>query len=1050
MKKIISVFLVLVMLCGMLPMTMAATEYTSGNYTYTLDSGGNATITKYTGSEANLVIPTTLDGHAVTSIAAGAAKENKYIVNLTLPSGLIFIGSRAFGNCSSLKSVFIPKSLDYCAYEYTTTYGPFAGSDALNSITFESGATQIARNLFSFCNGLTEITIPDTVTVIDGGAFASCKSLKKVNFSKNLTSIGADAFQNCTALSAIDLPKSITTIDDSTFEACPLTDVVLPTSLTTLGSKAFGNIPTLKSVFIPRSLDYCAYEYTTTYGPFAGSDALNSITFESGATQIARNLFSYCNGLTEITIPDTVTVIDGGAFASCKSLKKVNFSKNLTSIGADAFQNCTALSAIELPNYTKSIEGRAFENCALTDVVLPTALTFVGARAFGNMPSLKSVFIPKSLDYCAFEYSTYEGAFVGSDNLNDVTFEAGITQIARNLFNSCNGLTEITIPETVTAIEGGAFGDCKNLTKVVMSDSVTTIGSAAFTGCGKLKDIKLSANLKEIASYCFSSCSALSEIDVPETVTKIADHAFADCTALASIDLGKVTKIDYNAFYNCDALTSVTIPGTVTSIGSEIFAYCDNLSEVNLSVNVTKIPSKAFFECPKLQKIILPFNVKEIGANAFANCTGLTEITIPRYTTTIAADAFSYPGMLTIYGVTGTRSESYANEIGATFVAIDKATTSLTLNRTSLILNKDESFRLIPEVAPLDFTGEVKWESSDKSVATVDAYGMVKAVKNGSTVITFTAGNLSVSCTVTVGEHTHSYTETVIVEPTCTTAGTKELTCSCGDVKTETIAALGHNFVDGVCTRCGEVDGEHTHSYTETVIVEPTCTTPGQKQLVCACGDTKIETIALLGHSYVDGVCSRCGATVSELVFTDIVEGTWYYDGVIFAIENGLMNGMGNNKFEPELEMTRAMLVTVLWRYAGSTIEGTNIFTDVPSGQWYTEAVVWAAHNELVLGVGNNRFEPDGVIDRQQLVTLLYRYAKFLGIDTSAREDLNRFPDANKVANWAKDAVSWAVAEGLLYGTTVNGVPHLDPNGSAIRCQVATFFMRFIEKLVET
>ncbi len=967
MKKIVSILLTLALLLTMLPMAMAADEYTSGYYTYTLDSNGNAAITKYSGKEANLTVPSTLDGHPVTGIRANAAKGNQFITNLTLPSGLLTIGTRAFGDISSLKSVFIPKTLDYCQYDYHTDIGAFAGCSNLNTVTFETGATQIPANLFHSCNGLTEITIPDTVTTIDRGAFAKCQNLKKVTFSKNLTSIDVDAFN-----------------------ACPLTDVVLPTSLTFIGAYAFGNISSLKSVFIPKSLDYCQYDFHTNTGAFAGCDNLNAVSFETGATQIPANIFNSCNGLTEITIPDTVTTVERGAFANCRNLKKVTFSKNLTSIGVDAFQGCTALSAIDLPECVKSIDSGAFKTCPLTAVVLPTSLTFIGSRAFGNISSLESVFIPKSLDYCQYSFSTTEGAFEGCNNLNTVSFETGITQIPANLFNSCNGLTEITIPNTVTIIERGAFGDCRNLSKVTMQDSVTTMEGDTFTGCVKLRDITLSSNLEAIPFNCFKGCSSLAEMAIPESVTRIGGKAFGDCTALKSIDLGRVIVIDNEVFYNCDALTSVTIPGTVTKIGNGVFAYCEKLSDVKLSVNISEIPSDAFFECPALKSIVLPFSVKKIHEEAFANCTALTDITIPRYTTSIASNAFSYPSMLTIYGVAGTRAESYAGEIGASFVAIDKATTSLTFNRSSLILNKGETFRLIPEVAPFDFTGEIKWESSDKNIATVDAYGLVKAVKNGSATITFTAGNRSVSCIVTVGAHTHSFTETIIQQPTCTEAGQKKLSCACGQTKTETIPALGHQYVNGTCTRCGETD-------TPPVVSNP---------------------------------------------YTDVSENMWYYPGVMFAYETGLMNGMGNNTFQPDTEMNRAMLVTVMWRYAGSPVMGTNSFTDVPNGTWYTQAVAWASHTGIVNGVGHGRFDPEGIITREQLVTLVYRYCTYAGFDTSARTDLSVFPDQNKISGWATTACSWAVAEGLLKGTNLNGVIYLDPLGSATRSQVATFFMR--------
>ena len=108
--------------------------------------------------------------------------------------------------------------------------------------------------------------------------------------------------------------------------------------------------------------------------------------------------------------------------------------------------------------------------------------------------------------------------------------------------------------------------------------------------------------------------------------------------------------------------------------------------------------------------------------------------------------------------------------------------------------------------------------------------------------------------------------------------------------------------------------------------------------------------------------------------FTDVPEDSWFSEAVEYAVNMGLMNGMGNNKFEPDTHMSRAMLVTVLWRYAGSPKEGTNSFTDVKNGQWYTDAIAWAAENGVVTGVGGGKFEPDGSVTREQLAVKIWGF----------------------------------------------------------------------------
>ncbi len=189
------------------------------------------------------------------------------------------------------------------------------------------------------------------------------------------------------------------------------------------------------------------------------------------------------------------------------------------------------------------------------------------------------------------------------------------------------------------------------------------------------------------------------------------------------------------------------------------------------------------------------------------------------------------------------------------------------------------------------------------------------------------------------------------------------------------------------------------------------------------------------------------GANCDCKQFVDVAgPNDWTHKGIGFAIRNGLFSGMSATTFEPDTAMTRAMLVTVLWRYAGKPIEGKNSFTDVPNGQWYSDAVTWAAKNGIVAGVGNGKFDPEGKITREQMAAILYRYANKVGIDTGGRSTLG-FPDAGKASSYAKDALQWAVAEGLVSGSKENGVTYLHPQGNATRAQVASILMRFIENV---
>ena len=186
------------------------------------------------------------------------------------------------------------------------------------------------------------------------------------------------------------------------------------------------------------------------------------------------------------------------------------------------------------------------------------------------------------------------------------------------------------------------------------------------------------------------------------------------------------------------------------------------------------------------------------------------------------------------------------------------------------------------------------------------------------------------------------------------------------------------------------------------------------------------------------------GSGLTSLPFRDVACGSWYEAGVCFAYENQLLNGMTATSFGPELSMTRGMLVTVLYRYAGSPAAGTNSFTDVPAGKYYTNAVSWAAANGIVNGVGAGRFQPDGNVTREQMAAILYRFAAKNGMDTSRRADLSGYPDSGAVSGWARQGLQWAVGAGIINGVGSGGSAMLKPQGDATRAQVATILMRFI------
>ena len=379
------------------------------------------------------------------------------------------------------------------------------------------------------------------------------------------------------------------------------------------------------------------------------------------------------------------------------------------------------------------------------------------------------------------------------------------------------------------------------------------------------------------------------------------------------------------------------------------------------------------------------------------------------------------PGTATITATTEDGSKTATCVVTVTAATVPVTGVTLSQTQASLYYNRTpNTLTLTATVAPDNATNQaVTWTSSNPSVAKVEN-GVVTALARGTAVITATAADgsgASASCTVTVrpdippANPNYRITVeapqggTVTADPTAAKAG--------ATVTLTPVPDRGYQVgAVAVTDRFGEAV-----AVTEQAGGTYTFTMPNGQVTVTV---TFAET---------------------PLPFTDVTEGDWFYDAVRYAYETGLMDGVGDNLFAPNSETTRAQLVTILYRLAGEPeVSGTSGFTDVEADTWYTDAVVWAAENGIVNGVSETEFAPGKDITREQLATILFRYAEAKGYDVSARADLSAYTDADQIQSYAAESVAWAVAEGLIQGFEDNT---LRPAGNATRAQIATILMRF-------
>ena len=373
-KRILSVLAAAALSVSAVPQTMpllcpaltACAEDTVSEYlSYDLSADGSGVIiTKWTGSDPEVVIPEKIEGLPVTGIASWSFNGCESVEKVTLPDSIKVISNNSFSRCTKLAHINIP-----------------------------DGVTNIGDGAFSSCTSLKSINIPDSVTSLGIQAFASCTALENIVIPSTMTSIGANAFRDTAWLNdrksenplvivnnilidgtaasgSVTITDDVKSIGDMAFSNCStLTDISIPDSVTSIGESAFYSCSSLKSISIPDSVDSIRYQ-----------------------------AFGNCSGLTEIVLPDSVTEAGGSLFFNCGNLKTVKLSDSMTTISNSMFNGCKSLTSLTIPDGVTLIELRAFAGCsALTELVVPEGVTNIGFQAFGMCSSLTNIKLPDSL-----------------------------------------------------------------------------------------------------------------------------------------------------------------------------------------------------------------------------------------------------------------------------------------------------------------------------------------------------------------------------------------------------------------------------------------------------------------------------------------------------------------------------------------------------------------------------------------------------------------------------------------------------------------------------
>ena len=447
-------------------------------------------------------------------------------------------------------------------------------------------------------------------------------------------------------------------------------------------------------------------------------------------TKIGYGAFAECKSIQKVTLPDTLKTIDYYAFSQCSQLREIVFPNSIIALGRYAFAGCHSLESVVVPEKIKSLGYGVFFDCInLKNVTLPEGLESIGGIAFGSCRSLENIELPSNLQ------SIDGNAFNDCTSLQSITLPNSVKSIGSGVFLGCLSLKEVSLPETLVGIGQNAFQNCISLESIYIPESVSGIGYGAFTGCVALKEINIPSNVSALGNAMFSGCSSLERIDIPATVTSIGDFTFSGCTNLKSIDL----------------------PNSVTSIGASAFQSCSNLQSIQLPKNIKIIETNLFRYCDKLENVIIPNGVTQVNATAFADCVSLQSVTFPNTITqnttgdaNIGSRIFSNSPNVVASVIEGSLSHKYMVRTAYKYRLLQNG---MNFNKDTLSIKVNESSRLSVLLAPYTIVDNtlLKWSSSNASVASVDANGVVSGVGVGEAVISASNANgQKVSCLVQV------------------------------------------------------------------------------------------------------------------------------------------------------------------------------------------------------------------------------------------------------------------------------------------------------------
>lgn len=614
----------------------------------------------------------------VTAIGNNAFEGTK-ITSLVIPAYVTKIGDSAFNKCESLKTIdFKGKKSDA---KLNIGSRAFYNCTALKSVTLPENLYTLEKYAFGATSNLIEVTVNSGNVKFENAAFGTATTspvyyVEKLNIGADLCVIDINGIFGGTVLSKVTVNgnnANYSVEDDVIFNKLKTKIVYYPTSKTgnyvipesvvEIGSNVFEN-KLISKITIGKNIALIG-DFA-----FAGCENLTEIIFIDGDAKLSIGNNAFQNtAITGLTLPSRTAEIGEMAFADCVKLESVSFSEKITEIKKETFAGCKKLKTVTLPANLTAIGENAFAYCtSIESIVIPAKVTKLGEAtdgsitAFAMATSLKTI----TVDDNNAKYSSKDGVLYGKD-------EDGVlvTVLYCPIMNTPAG-GKFVVPESVTRIETGAFAYNRGIEKIEFNNSGEnlTFGSKVFASCEGLKEITLPKGMTVIGESMFEGCTTLEKVYIPNTVVSIQQSAFRKCGSLKTVEFEQGgtdalivedgasaggPPVNYGAFSGTYSLKEITFPERTTRIGNFAFAVTDlngnpedpvrqtGLRKINLPSTLKEIGNNVFFYSYTLTTVnyAKDIQLESIGMQAFSYAKGIRNLTIPATVKRIGTNAFS-------------------------------------------------------------------------------------------------------------------------------------------------------------------------------------------------------------------------------------------------------------------------------------------------------------------------------------------------------------------------------------------------------------------------